>query len=430
MPLAYLTLAPLATQNSSPLFSRRRAAFVCRAPSMSAATSLPRKVAAATRLARVDVIFNPVSGTGDADAQLSALTATLSRGYERVVIHQTSREVGAGELARAALHDGAQIVVASGGDGTVTAVAEALREVPVEGPAVRLGVVPRGTANALSVALGIPGDVDSAAALINRAVPRLVDVARVNGSADMMLLCGIGLEAETVKRADRGLKNSFGQLAYLLAGITSIQKQTTFTVDATLYDVSEKRQFGGGTVSSDVVRMTDVRVKAVTIANAAPPASVLAQGIGEVMCDDGLLEFVLVSPKPGALALVIALINILQSALLRKRVARSDVYGMRARRVELRCNPPQSIVIDGEHAGMTPIVIELDPDPKKRQIEIIAPKAGSMNRRRRKLSRSLTRLWRNVRGVAVLAASVYTIRMLVRSQSEHGEQNTDANSMG
>jgi diacylglycerol kinase (ATP) len=243
-----------------------------------------------------------------------------------------------------------------------------------------------------------------------------------------MLLCGIGLEAETVKRADRGLKNTFGQLAYLLAGIASIRDQRSFKVNATLYDVSEERFFGGGTVSGDVVRMSDVRVKAVTIANAAPPASVLAQGIGEVLCDDGLLEVVLVSPNAGPMSLVLTLINLLQSALLRKRVARADVFGMRARRIELTCDPPQSVVIDGENSGMTPIVIELDKDPKKRQIEIIAPKAGQMTRRRRKLSRGLIRLWRNVRGVSVLAATVFTIRAMYGSRSDADGEGTDEKS--
>jgi diacylglycerol kinase (ATP) len=401
-------------------------------PASSATTPplepLPRTIPSMTRHARVDLIFNPVSGGGDAEAQLDTLKTILGRTYDNVVVHETTPDVGAGVLARSALTDGAQIVVASGGDGTVTAVAEALREIGKDGVDVRLGVVPRGTANALSVALGIPGDIEGAASLINRAPARLVDVARVNGESDMMLLCGIGLEAETVKRADRGLKNTFGQLAYLLAGIASIRDQRSFKVNATLYDVSEERFFGGGTVSGDVVRMSDVRVKAVTIANAAPPASVLAQGIGEVLCDDGLLEVVLVSPNAGPMSLVLTLINLLQSALLRKRVARADVFGMRARRIELTCDPPQSVVIDGENSGMTPIVIELDKDPKKRQIEIIAPKAGQMTRRRRKLSRGLIRLWRNVRGVSVLAATVFTIRAMYGSRSDADGEGTDEKS--
>lgn len=383
---------------------------------------LPRVRAASEKLPRVDLIFNPVSGTGDPEEQLQSISSIFSKGYESVVVHETTPDIGAEELAKKALDDGAQILVASGGDGTVTAVAESLRDRPKDAPEARLGVVPRGTANAFCAALGIPSDVEAAASLVNRAFARKIDVASVNGDKAMLLLCGIGLEAATVKTADRGLKNTFGPLAYLIAGIKSLRSQEVFKINATLYNVKQRKVVGDGEVESDVMRLTGLNVKAVTIANAAPPASVLAQGIGEVECDDGLLEFICVSPH-GRFSVFMTMLMMLRSALLRKRLAKPNIYGLRCRRVEISCDPPQLIVIDGEEAGMTPVNIELSEDVSQRQIEVIAPKASVLTKKKRRLSRALTRLWRNLRGLGVMTTLVYTVRALTGSREKEREDD-------
>lgn len=374
-------------------------------------TPLPRVKPSGEKLPRVDLIFNPVSGTGDAVAQLAEISEGLGRGYELVRVHETSPEVDAEELAREALRDGARVLVASGGDGTVAAVAKALRELPADAPDARLGVVPRGTANALCAALGIPSDIARATALVNRASARRVDVATVNNTGAMLMQCGIGLEAGTVKLADRGYKDLFGQFAYHLAALASLRSQETFTVDATLYGVRQERPVGDACIESDRLRVYNMKAKAVTIANASPPSSVLAHGIGEVDCSDGLLEFICISPRgPGSI--VRAVVSMFKAALFRTRVTRSNVYGLRARRIELSCDPPQLVVIDGEEVGQTPITIEHVRDESKRQIEIIAPKPGIVTKRRRRLGRALNRLWRNIQGFATMILGVYFIRVM------------------
>lgn len=80
------------------------------------------------------------------------------------------------DAAEAAVADGAELVVAGGGDGTVSAVAGALA-----GSATRLGILPLGTRNHFARDLGLPLDLDSAAALIAQGRDRDVDVAEVNG---------------------------------------------------------------------------------------------------------------------------------------------------------------------------------------------------------------------------------------------------------
>lgn len=415
-----------------------------------------------SKLPRVDVIFNPVSGHGDKSSESAAIRCALEKGFHCVRVHETTLELDAASLAEAAIRDGAQIIVASGGDGTVTAVAAACRrhahgkwissagkgtgaeEVRVaasgssgeladgvertsagsgsgsrSGPdsdagagvdAVRLGIIPRGTANAFCAALGIPSRVSRAARLVNRATVRRVDVAMVNGVSPMMLLCGIGLEAEVVARADRRLKTRFGVGAYFVAGLAAVAAQKRFAVTLILHDARQVQRGGGELFCKEVV-LRGRDVTAVTVANSAPATSVLAQGVGLVRPDDGLLDVVCVAPQ-GRLGMVSAMLAMLWSGLVGSRVVRGDVYGLKARRVEVDCVPPQKVVVDGEDCGFTPVVIELAENEGRRQISVIAPKAGTVSRRRRRLGRALVRAIRNLRGVLGLGLAVWGARRL------------------
>lgn len=78
--------------------------------------------------------------------------------------------------AKSAAASGAELVIAGGGDGTISCVAGALAETDTA-----LGVLPLGTLNHFARDLGIPADLDQAAKLIATGQPRRVDVGEVNG---------------------------------------------------------------------------------------------------------------------------------------------------------------------------------------------------------------------------------------------------------
>src|SRR4051794_6507291 len=72
--------------------------------------------------------------------------------------------------------DRTDVVVAAGGDGTVSAVAARL-----VGGQRKLGVIPGGTLNHFARDLGIPDDIEAAAAVLKTGRSRRVDVAELNG---------------------------------------------------------------------------------------------------------------------------------------------------------------------------------------------------------------------------------------------------------
>jgi YegS/Rv2252/BmrU family lipid kinase len=282
------------------------------------------------------LIFNPVAGQGDAEQDLAKICAILEPTIA-LEVHLTTAELDADQLALEAVHQGVEALIVAGGDGTISATANALM-----GTSIPLGVVSRGTANAFANALDLPTTIESACQMILAGNTRVVDAAKCNGMP-MVLLAGIGFEAETVERTDRESKNRLGLLAYILAGVEQLGQMTQFDVEI---ETDEK--------------IINVTASAITIANAAPPTSILAHGSAGVIFDDGLLDVTIIAPinRTGAIA---ASYELLTSALKGDATTRSDIGYLRTKKLTITTEPPQKVVIDGEIRGTTPVTIECMP---------------------------------------------------------------------
>lgn len=289
------------------------------------------------------LIFNPISGQGNPEQDL-VLIKRLLRPEIQLNVILTESEKEPGEQAKEAIKEGTDLVIASGGDGTISAVAAA-----VIGTEIPLGIIPRGTANAFSVALGIPTNINAACEIILAGSTRVVDGALCN-NVPMILLAGIGFEAEVVATANRELKNQFGVLAYLLAGAKQIATQESFEAEIEI----------DGRVSS-------FQSEAMTVANAAPPTSIMAQGWGETLVDDGLLDVTIgvrqsqESNFASRLQAVNTLADLFTSALIKRPTNREDILCLRVPRIKISANPPQKVVVDGEIIGTTPVEIHSIP---------------------------------------------------------------------
>ena len=129
-----------------------------------------------------------------------------------------------------------------------------------------------GTANAIAVAFGISNNVRIATETILESTTIQVDVANCNGKP-LMLLAGIGLEADVILQANRQLKDRIGTAAYILSAFQQVQDLDIFKVELETFD-----------------RVIQVEASGVTVANIAPATSVLAQGTPTVVPYDGLLD--------------------------------------------------------------------------------------------------------------------------------------------
>lgn len=282
------------------------------------------------------LIFNPVAGQGDSDQDLATIKSILEPEFD-LDIQLTSAEVSGGELAKKAVANKAEIIIASGGDGTVSAVAEAL-----VGTDIPLGAIARGTANAFANALDIPDTIEAACQVIVDGATKKVDAAICNGKP-MILLAGIGFEADTVEDADREAKNRLGMLAYVFSGLKQLQNFDKFK---TIIETDDK--------------IIKVDANAVTVANAAPPTSILAHGTAGVIYDDGLLDVTIVAPETRASAIAVSY-HLLQTASNDEAAERDDIGYLRTKSVKITTDPVQKVVVDGELVGTTPIEVECVP---------------------------------------------------------------------
>jgi diacylglycerol kinase family enzyme len=164
----------------------------------------------------------------------------------------------------------------------------------------------------------------------------IIDGARCN-DIPMILLAGVGFEAGMVDGATRQLKNELGNLAYVLSGVRQVASATPFTATLEI----------DGEVST-------VTTTAITVANVAPSTSVLAQGLGAVIPDDGLME-VTIATSTTRLQGINALASLVAAAARGNPTQRDDITCLRTSRIKVTTDPPQKVVIDGEVLEANPL---------------------------------------------------------------------------
>lgn len=167
---------------------------------------------------KVHVIINP------APAKRIPLLATLNSHFRGAGISWdvsiTHGEGDGREQARKAIAEGADVIGAYGGDGTVAEVASAL-----VGKGVPLLILPGGTGNLVASELRISVQLERALSRVcgDTFQVREIDVGEM-GEYTFLLRVGCGIETGVVQEATRELKNQFGKWAYVFAAIKRLQE--------------------------------------------------------------------------------------------------------------------------------------------------------------------------------------------------------------
>ncbi|ALI97691.1 diacylglycerol/lipid kinase family protein [Rufibacter tibetensis] len=150
-------------------------------------------------------ILNPKSGVRSSISVPDLISEHLDTTRWTPEIIFTEYAGHATELARKAAADGARLVVAVGGDGTVNEVARGLKDT-----SSALGILPKGSGNGLARHLGIPLDLPQALALLNQPTFHHIDSCSIN---DHPFFCtaGIGFDGLVssvfAKSTKRGLSS-------------------------------------------------------------------------------------------------------------------------------------------------------------------------------------------------------------------------------
>ncbi len=172
---------------------------------------------------RMLIIVNPYATT--VSDRLRHLVVYALQGRFEVDAVDTEARGHATELCREAAHEGYDVVVAFGGDGTVNEAANGLLGSPTP-----LTCLPGGSANVFGKMIGIPGELIDATehilAMADDWKPRKVDLGLVNGR-HFTFASGLGVDASVVERVDSNphLKARFGPWYFTSAAISTFMRR-------------------------------------------------------------------------------------------------------------------------------------------------------------------------------------------------------------
>ncbi len=160
-----------------------------------------------TEKKRIVFVVNPISGTQGKKAIVKWINERIDRTVYDYSIVKTEYAGHATQLAAAAVKEGADVVTAIGGDGTINEVARSLVHTDTA-----LGIIPCGSGNGLARHLGIPMEPKAAIDLLNQGKRLCIDYGKIN-NIPFFCTCGVGFDAfVSLKFADSGKR---GLLTYL-----------------------------------------------------------------------------------------------------------------------------------------------------------------------------------------------------------------------
>jgi YegS/Rv2252/BmrU family lipid kinase len=296
---------------------------------------------------RIAAIANPHAGRGRAGKLLPRIQQQLHSRLGDVTVRFTDSGGHATSIARELLETGFDLIIAVGGDGTVSEVANGfLRDdQPIRGDA-QLGFLPIGTGSDFQRSLGIPSDLDEAAKILAFGKPLAIDMGKatlVSGDGRerqryFVNLVSFGMGGAVAAGAKNTLTVLGGKAGFLWA---------TFKTMATYQGRQIEIELDGSG------RSLPFYISNVAVGNGryhgggmhACPAAVLNDGLLEVTIVEYLKPFEIVRD-----------IRILYSDSV---YCHPKIHHLRAQRFAARSEQPTWVEVDGEPLGRLPLTIQV-----------------------------------------------------------------------
>jgi diacylglycerol kinase (ATP) len=221
------------------------------------------------------VVLNPASGKGRGARLAESVLSALRRGgpVEHALTEQAGDEA---RLTKDALGRGFRTIVAVGGDGTWSNVANAI--LSSRGDAT-LGLVPAGTGCDFAKSVGIPAkDLDGCAAIVRDGETRSVDVGKVEGHYFLNVM-GVGFDVAVLEDSWK-VTYLRGDLLYLYCALRQLYGFPGFPAaigldggaparrDLLMLIIANAKVFGGGFQIAPKADLSDGRLDCVSFSNA------------------------------------------------------------------------------------------------------------------------------------------------------------------
>jgi diacylglycerol kinase (ATP) len=283
---------------------------------------------------RTFVILNPNAGTAQDVATVRANLAP----FEAVTIEETATKGDGTRLAREALAANYELIVAAGGDGTINEVLNGLSD---DWSRATLGVLPLGTGNDFARTIGMPGEIDRAANILQHGKSCTTDVVCVESDTTRYFVnvSAGGFSGILNEYLTDDIKATWGPLAYMRSALAAIPDLTDYHM----------------TIQFDDEEPQHLLAYNVVVANARYVAGGIPI-VPEAVIDDGFLDVVVV---PAASLPRLALL--VPQILVGRHLEQAEVVYRRARRVRIHSEPGMWFNTDGELVGNEPATFTLLP---------------------------------------------------------------------
>ena len=275
---------------------------------------------------RIFFVFNMHAGKARIKTKLSDILNTFTeKGYE--VTAYPTQYAGEAVLRIEALEDGYELVVCSGGDGTLDEVVTGMMRRPEE-KRIPIGYIPAGSTNDFAKSLGLPQKMEDAAARIMAGKRFPCDIGAFNQDY-FVYIAAFGIFTDVSYQTDQQMKNVLGHMAYILEGMKRLTNITSYKMKLRWEDreVEDDFLFGMVTNSRSVGGFKSI--------------------IGtEVVLDDGVFEVTFIKRPKNLLEL-----NETLTALVLAEIDERYMYSFRTNRLTVEAEAEVPWTLDGEYGG-------------------------------------------------------------------------------
>ncbi len=276
---------------------------------------------------RARIIYNPTAGREIFKRRIADVLQKLEQAGYEASCHATTGAGDATAAARTAVERKYDVVICSGGDGTINEVVNGLADQEYR---PKIGIIPTGTTNDFARALHIPRDTDAAVDIITAGDTIPMDIGRMNDQY-FINIAGGGKLTELTYEVPAKMKTVLGQLAYYLKGIEMLPSirstDVTIEYDGKLFE---------GEIMLFLVALTN---SVGGFEKLAPDASI----------NDGLFSLLIL--KKTNLAEFIRLASL---ALRGEHIDDPNVIYTKANHIKVKSKEKVQLNIDGEYGGLLP----------------------------------------------------------------------------
>jgi diacylglycerol kinase family enzyme len=293
-------------------------------------------------------VYNPIKVDLPRLESIVELVQAEAGWHPTVWLATTEEDAGQG-VTREALDGGAAVVLAAGGDGTVRAVAEALRDTGVP-----IALIPSGTGNLLARNLSLTlNNVEESIRVAFGDGEHTIDlgIAEIVRDDDreeqhvFLVMAGLGLDAKMIAKTSSKLKKAVGWLAYVDAGVRALPELKPVRLRYSLDGAAERT----------------ASVHTIMVGNCGMlPGGILL--MPDALPDDGILDIAVLRPSGPFGWLKVWNKVAWENGVLRKSaLGRSiidltadvkDVLYFRGKDLRLTVETPQEVQLDGDEFGL------------------------------------------------------------------------------